>query len=132
MFFYFQRVIKIVVEGDVNHVQQRMESLPLLYYLTKKRFMIEPVKSNLSKPISVKFFKALLKIQEKIDDLAVQFVLGQAEAEDKWDDVKEKYEDFSDEIKKASQHVKKAIDVLYVRVRKRRVTQIPLQKLWGQ
>jgi ribosomal protein L29 len=81
-------VIKIVVEDDFNHVQQRIEPLLLPYYLTKKRFIMEATKSNLSKPILVKLAKVLLKTQEEIDDLAVQFSLGQAEAVDKFEEIK--------------------------------------------
>jgi hypothetical protein len=82
-------VIKIVAEGDFNHVNQRREPLLLLYYLTKKRFIMETTKSELSKPILVKLAKVLLKTQEEIDDLAVQFSLGQAEAADKFEEIKD-------------------------------------------
>lgn len=50
---------------------------------------METMKSTLSKPILVKIADALLKTQEEVDDLVVQFSLGKAEAVDKFEEIKE-------------------------------------------
>jgi ElaB/YqjD/DUF883 family membrane-anchored ribosome-binding protein len=50
---------------------------------------METLKSTVSKPILVKIANALVKTQEELDDLAVQFALGQAEAGDKFEEIKD-------------------------------------------
>jgi hypothetical protein len=49
---------------------------------------METMKGTASKPILVKIAKSLVKTQKEIDDLAVQFALGKAEAADKFDEIK--------------------------------------------
>jgi hypothetical protein len=46
-------------------------------------------KRSVTKPVLVKIAKALVKTQKEIDDLAVQFSLGKAEASDKFEEIKD-------------------------------------------
>lgn len=50
---------------------------------------MKTMKNNLSKPLLVKLSDILVKTQQEVDELAVQFALGKAEASDKFEEIKD-------------------------------------------
>lgn len=65
---------------------------------TKNLFM-EPEERTTEKPVLEKVADKLMKIQEELDELALQLALGKAEAKDKFEEVKKEFKKKVTELK---------------------------------